>query len=121
MNKMMLRASPGLPWGPSNKESACNVGDPGSIPGLGGSPGEGNGNLLQYSCLKNPWKKSLVGHSSWGLNESHTTEQLTTTTTKSPETLSNKLRTAQLRRIELISLGRLDLKVNILAILFCYG
>ena len=34
--------------------SACNVGDPGSIPGLGRSPGEGNGNPLQYSCLENP-------------------------------------------------------------------
>ena len=36
-----------------SKESACNVGDPGSIPGLGSSPGEGNGNPLQYSCLEN--------------------------------------------------------------------
>ena len=36
------------------KVSACNAGDPGSIPGLGRSPGEGNGNPLQYSCLENP-------------------------------------------------------------------
>ena len=36
------------------KESACNAGDPGSIPGLGRSPGEGNGYPLQYSCLENP-------------------------------------------------------------------
>ena len=36
------------------KASADNVGDPGSIPGLGRSPGEGNGNPLQYSCLENP-------------------------------------------------------------------
>ena len=36
------------------KASAYKVGDPGSIPGLGRSPGEGNGNLLQYSCLGNP-------------------------------------------------------------------
>ena len=36
------------------KESACNAGDPGSIPGLGRSPGEGNGNPLQYSCLESP-------------------------------------------------------------------
>ena len=35
------------------KESACNAGDPGSIPGLRKSPGERNGNLLQYSCLEN--------------------------------------------------------------------
>ena len=34
--------------------SACNVGDLGSIPGLGRCPGEGNGNTLQYSCLENP-------------------------------------------------------------------
>ena len=43
----------GFPGGPDNKESACNVGDPGLIPGLGLSPGEGNGYPLQYSCLKN--------------------------------------------------------------------
>ena len=35
------------------KESACNAGDTGSIPGLGRSPGEGNGNVLQFSCLEN--------------------------------------------------------------------
>ena len=35
------------------KESACSAGDPGSIPGLGRSPGEGNGNPLQYPCLEN--------------------------------------------------------------------
>ena len=44
----------GLPWWLSDKESACNAGDPGSIPGLGRSPGEGHGNPLQYSCLENP-------------------------------------------------------------------
>ena len=37
-----------------DKESAYNAGDPGSISGLGRSPGEGNGNPLQYSCLENP-------------------------------------------------------------------
>ena len=36
------------------KESVCNAGDPSSIPGSGRSPGEGNGNPLQYSCLRNP-------------------------------------------------------------------
>ena len=36
------------------KESACNAGDTGSIPGLGRSPGEGNGNVLQFSCLEYP-------------------------------------------------------------------
>ena len=37
-----------------SKESACNAGDPGSIPGSGRSPGRGHGNPLQYSCLRNP-------------------------------------------------------------------
>ena len=44
----------GFPGGSDGKVSACNAGDPGSIPGLGRSPGEGNGNSLQHSCLKNP-------------------------------------------------------------------
>ena len=39
------------------KESACKAGDPDSIPGLGRSPGEGNGNPLQYSCLENPMSR----------------------------------------------------------------
>ena len=43
----------GFPGGSDRKESACNEGDPGSIPGSGRSPGEGNGNPLQYSCLTN--------------------------------------------------------------------
>ena len=49
------------------KESASNAGDPGSIPGLGRSPREGNGNLPQYSCLKNPmdggaWQVQSLGY-----------------------------------------------------------
>ena len=40
--------------GSDGKASACNAGDTGSIPGLGRSPGERNGNPLQYSCLENP-------------------------------------------------------------------
>ena len=43
----------GFPGGSEVKASACNAGDLGSIPGLGRSPGEGNGNPLQYSCLEN--------------------------------------------------------------------
>ena len=43
-----------LPCSSVGKESAYNAGDPGSIPGLGRSPGEENGNPLQYSCLENP-------------------------------------------------------------------
>ena len=44
----------GFSCGSDGKESACTVGDLGSIPGLGRFPGEGNGNPLQYSCLENP-------------------------------------------------------------------
>ena len=43
-----------FPGGSEDKASSCHVGDLGSIPGLGRSPGEGNGNPLQYSCLENP-------------------------------------------------------------------
>ena len=50
----LLKPSMGFPGGSDNKESACNLGDLGSIPGSGRSPGEGQGNPLQYSCLKNP-------------------------------------------------------------------
>ena len=44
----------GFPGGSDGKESACNAGDLGSIPELGISSGEGNGNPLQYSCPENP-------------------------------------------------------------------
>ena len=44
----------GFPGGSDSKVSACNAGDPGSIPGSGISPGEENGNPLQHSCLENP-------------------------------------------------------------------
>ena len=56
--------SQSFPGGSDSKESACSVGDLGSIPGLGRSPGEGNGNPLQYFCLENPMdKRSLEGYS----------------------------------------------------------
>ena len=54
-----------FPGGSDGKASAYNVGGPGSIPGSGRSPGEGNANPLQYSCLENGWK-SLVGYSPQG-------------------------------------------------------
>ena len=50
----------GFPGGSVAKESACNAGNLGSIPGLGKSPGEGNGNPLQYSCLE-----KLLGRGAW--------------------------------------------------------
>jgi len=51
--KKGLKEILGFPGGSDGKASACSVGDLGSIPGLGRSPGEGNGNPLQYSCLEN--------------------------------------------------------------------
>ena len=48
----------GFPRSSVGKESACYVGDPGSIPGSGRSPGEGNGKPLQYSCLGNPMDRA---------------------------------------------------------------
>ena len=57
----------GLPSGSDGKESACNPGDPGSIPGSGRSPGEVNGNPLWYSCQRNPmedrgdWQSAVHG------------------------------------------------------------
>ena len=65
----------GFPGGSDGKESACNVGDPGSIAGLGRFPGGGHGNPLQYSCLENPHgQRSLVGYSLWGCKELDVTE-----------------------------------------------
>ena len=55
-----------FPGGSDGKESACNAGDLGSVPGSGRSPGEGHGNPLQYSCLENPmdrgaWRATVHG------------------------------------------------------------
>ena len=68
-------ANIGFPSGSDGKESAFNEGDLGSIPGLGISPGEGNGSPLQYSCLENPHgPRSLAGYSPRDCRESDTTE-----------------------------------------------
>ena len=72
----------GLPGSSTGKESSCNMGDLGLIPGLGRSPGGGHGNPFQYSCLENPHgQRSLVGlagYSPWGWKELDTTERLGT-------------------------------------------
>ena len=65
----------GFPGGSGGKESACNAGDLGSIPGMGRSPGGGHGSPLQYSCLENPmdrgaWLATILG----GEKESDTTK-----------------------------------------------
>ena len=58
-NESTLYGTTGLTRWLRGKESACNVGDPGSIPRSGRSPGEGNGNPLQYSCLENAMDRSV--------------------------------------------------------------
>ena len=69
-----------FPGGSDDKESACNAGDPGLNPGSGRSPGEGNGNPLQYSCLENPmdrgaWRATVSGVvESQTLLSTHSTE-----------------------------------------------
>ena len=68
-------SSGGIPGARDGKASVCNAGDPGSIPGLRRSPGEGDGSPFQYSCLENPMDcGSLVGYHPWRHEESDTTE-----------------------------------------------
>ena len=67
------------PSSSGGKESACNAGDPGSIPRLGISPGEGNGNPLQYACLENSMDRGNWQATVHGIAESDMTEQLTLT------------------------------------------
>ena len=62
----------GFPGISDVKESACNAGDPGSIPGSGRSPGEGNGNPLQDSCLENPMDRGLCQATVHGVAQSRT-------------------------------------------------
>ena len=70
-----------LPGCSDGEESACGMGDPGSIPEIGTSPEEGNGYPLQYSCLENSMdgQRRLVSYSPWGHEELDTTERLTHT------------------------------------------
>ena len=62
----------GFPGGSEVKASASNAGDPASIPGSGRSPGEGNGNPLQYSCLENPMDRGAWWATVHGVAKSQT-------------------------------------------------
>ena len=66
LGKGFLDLLMGFPDGSDGKESACNAGDPGSVPEWGRYPGKGNGNPLQYSCLENSmdrgaWQAAVHG------------------------------------------------------------
>ena len=74
-NLAIIQKELGFPGSSVGNESACNAGDPSSIPGLRRSPGERNSNPLQYSSLENPYgQRSLAGYSPWGRKESDMTE-----------------------------------------------
>ena len=62
----------GFPGGSDGKESTCNAGDTGLIPGSGRSPGEGNGYPLQYSCLGNPTDRGAWRATVHGVSDSQT-------------------------------------------------
>ena len=68
-DKLSTQVFLGFLCGSANKESACNLGDLAPVPGLGRSPGEGNGDLIQYSCLENPMDRGAwwaASHMSMG-------------------------------------------------------
>ena len=72
-----MHSGRGLPRGLRGKESTCNAGDKGSIPGSGRSPGGGHGNPLQYSCLQNPMNSGAwraTDHGSQRVGHSEATE-----------------------------------------------
>ena len=72
---IVILTGSGFPGGSDGKESACSVGDPGLIPGLGRSPAEGNGNPLQYLPGKPQGWQSLAGYRPLGHKELDTVEQ----------------------------------------------
>ena len=72
LNAYLLNPYITLPGGSGGKASAYNEGDLGSIPGLGRSHGEGNGNPLQYSCLENPMERGSWQATVHGVTKSQT-------------------------------------------------
>ena len=71
-NWVFIKNQKGFPGGLAVKNLPANTGDRGSIPGLGKSPGEGNGNQLQYSCLENPMDRGAWRATIHGVTESWT-------------------------------------------------
>ena len=67
-----MSSNGGFPSGSDSKESACNAGDTGSIPEPQRSPGEGNGNPLQYSCMENSMDRGVWQAAVHGVTKSQT-------------------------------------------------
>ena len=76
LDSILIKMFKGFPKGSAVKNSPANSGDTGLIPGSGRSPGEGNGNSLQNSCLGNPMDRRAWEATVHGSQESDTTEQL---------------------------------------------
>ena len=70
--RSVLSAIVNFPGGSDGQESTCNAGNPGSIPGSGNSPGEGNGYPLQYSCLENSMDRGAWWATVHGVTKSQT-------------------------------------------------
>ena len=103
-----------FPGGSDGKVSAYHARGLGSIPGSGRSPGEGNGNPFQYSCLeKSHGQRSLVGYSAWGRKQSDTTERLHFTSHASNVML--KILQAQCSKFSNVGLKLNIQKTNIMA------
>ena len=68
----IYKAGQGFPGGSEVENPPANAGDSGSVPGLGRSPGEGNGNPLQYSCLGNPIDRGTWWATVYGVSRSQT-------------------------------------------------
>ena len=71
-NNRAIYSNLGFPGGSGSKESACNAGDLGSIPGSGRSPGDGNSNPLQYSDLENSMDRGAWWATAHGISRSQT-------------------------------------------------
>ena len=93
---MLQDSNSSFPGASDGKESACSAGDLGSIPGLGRSPGEGNGNSLSYSCLENPMDRETWWVTVHGLAKSWL--QGVTNTESFPGGTRGKERGCQYRR-----------------------
>ena len=100
---LLTLLSLGFPGGSDGKESAYNSGDPGSIPGLGKSPREGNGNPLQYSCLENSMDRGAWRAPVRRVAESNMTRWLSTLLSLPPLSFPLVYRYWQLTLIQVVS------------------